>query len=390
MNKMSGDELEKLILDVIKKENIKQAAHTAPVYSLHETLALKNVTALRKLGRLLHIKYYGKLPKNELVSAIAQSLQNDTILEELLNILDEQEWIFFTDTASTKQLYDERVLIDFYQLSQRLGLLQCFYYEDEISFVVPEEIKATYQRLSSLGFPEEKRFRNLLNNYAIAAVSLYGVISQDDFVALFNSQNKRQTDIDEVFPILLSYIRRDVGYCFWDEYIVDIDFEEDKFEGVPALIAARKGKPRYTPSPEELLKYSDWDYYEETPQLMALKKYLSSLIPDPDMVLDIIEDIHDMCAAEVRTQEYFNLLDEAGAVFDGMEQVNEIMQLIVDVQNNTRLWTNHGHTPNKLFNLEKSNLIPFPVLKPSRAQKVGRNDPCPCGSGKKYKKCCGR
>ncbi|MFO7900636.1 MAG: SEC-C metal-binding domain-containing protein, partial [Planctomycetota bacterium] len=23
-------------------------------------------------------------------------------------------------------------------------------------------------------------------------------------------------------------------------------------------------------------------------------------------------------------------------------------------------------------------------------EKVGRNDPCPCGSGKKYKKCCGR
>ena len=23
-------------------------------------------------------------------------------------------------------------------------------------------------------------------------------------------------------------------------------------------------------------------------------------------------------------------------------------------------------------------------------EKVGRNDPCPCGSGKKYKRCCGR
>ncbi|MCH6569643.1 MAG: SEC-C domain-containing protein, partial [Acidobacteria bacterium] len=23
-------------------------------------------------------------------------------------------------------------------------------------------------------------------------------------------------------------------------------------------------------------------------------------------------------------------------------------------------------------------------------RKVGRNEPCPCGSGKKYKKCCGR
>jgi uncharacterized protein YecA (UPF0149 family) len=24
-----------------------------------------------------------------------------------------------------------------------------------------------------------------------------------------------------------------------------------------------------------------------------------------------------------------------------------------------------------------------------RGAKVGRNEPCPCGSGKKYKKCCG-
>ena len=32
-----------------------------------------------------------------------------------------------------------------------------------------------------------------------------------------------------------------------------------------------------------------------------------------------------------------------------------------------------------------------PVTQPIKAQpKVGRNDPCPCGSGKKYKNCCGR
>ncbi len=27
--------------------------------------------------------------------------------------------------------------------------------------------------------------------------------------------------------------------------------------------------------------------------------------------------------------------------------------------------------------------------RPARSNKVGRNEPCPCGSGKKYKKCCG-
>ncbi|MHB0976712.1 MAG: preprotein translocase subunit SecA [Candidatus Aquicultorales bacterium] len=30
-----------------------------------------------------------------------------------------------------------------------------------------------------------------------------------------------------------------------------------------------------------------------------------------------------------------------------------------------------------------------PVHKEAKSEKIGRNDPCPCGSGKKYKKCCG-
>jgi preprotein translocase subunit SecA len=33
---------------------------------------------------------------------------------------------------------------------------------------------------------------------------------------------------------------------------------------------------------------------------------------------------------------------------------------------------------------------PSPGAGPARRAKVGRNDPCPCGSGKKYKHCCGR
>ena len=38
----------------------------------------------------------------------------------------------------------------------------------------------------------------------------------------------------------------------------------------------------------------------------------------------------------------------------------------------------------ELYKLEKSS---HTVIKPP---KVGRNDPCPCGSGKKYKFCCGK
>ena len=56
------------------------------------------------------------------------------------------------------------------------------------------------------------------------------------------------------------------------------------------------------------------------------------------------------------------------------------------------------------FQLERRGFIPIDTREPLRAEdqierpktvrrqgrKIGRNEPCPCGSGKKYKKCCGR
>jgi len=39
--------------------------------------------------------------------------------------------------------------------------------------------------------------------------------------------------------------------------------------------------------------------------------------------------------------------------------------------------------PDKPFDFNATNVIDMKTR-----QKIGRNDPCPCGSGKKYKKCC--
>ena len=68
------------------------------------------------------------------------------------------------------------------------------------------------------------------------------------------------------------------------------------------------------------------------------------------------------------------------------------------VSNNTRRWENNGYSPQELFEKNgKPNLKPLPdnpfVNNGDsetfvKENKVGRNDPCPCGSGKKYKKCC--
>jgi preprotein translocase subunit SecA len=47
---------------------------------------------------------------------------------------------------------------------------------------------------------------------------------------------------------------------------------------------------------------------------------------------------------------------------------------------------------NMVAGLEGSNAPTAEKRQPivNKTQKVGRNDPCPCGSGKKYKHCCGK
>ncbi len=60
---------------------------------------------------------------------------------------------------------------------------------------------------------------------------------------------------------------------------------------------------------------------------------------------------------------------------DGRSELRALYQRLMDLANDTGNRAEFDHYVRLLNSLE--------------AKKVGRNDPCPCGSGKKYKKCCG-
>jgi len=46
--------------------------------------------------------------------------------------------------------------------------------------------------------------------------------------------------------------------------------------------------------------------------------------------------------------------------------------------------------PDKPEDTEDLQILLNPQKTITVGEKAGRNDPCPCGSGKKYKKCCGK
>lgn len=51
-------------------------------------------------------------------------------------------------------------------------------------------------------------------------------------------------------------------------------------------------------------------------------------------------------------------------------------------------WHGYQEDENEVEKEEEDDYIEPPVIQQAISEKIGRNEPCPCGSGKKYKKCC--
>lgn len=84
--------------------------------------------------------------------------------------------------------------------------------------------------------------------------------------------------------------------------------------------------------------------------------------------------------------------------FDSFDEVQPFINLVNEMANHTPQWILKGWTPHEVFErYEKHALQPLPATPfdfnsqagEKSTPKIGRNDPCPCGSGKKFKKCCG-
>lgn len=70
------------------------------------------------------------------------------------------------------------------------------------------------------------------------------------------------------------------------------------------------------------------------------------------------------------------------------------MKVLSKLWNETRMLLNRGFTPNEVRGRDQKAIGSagqagkIVSIQERRKQKIYPNDPCPCGSGKKYKNCC--
>jgi hypothetical protein len=228
--------------------------------------------------------------------------------------------------------------------------------------------------------------RKQLDSYARAAVNLYGIIRREDLIDIFNKQNIDRTTNEEIYILLLPLVLKEGWYCFYKEYIVHYMFF-DNFDHADYLLKHQGGKPRYIPEKDEFLRYVIEDYVDND-YWWKVRRFMWDVFGYSENTSESYEEVRSYITYGDGIRELGPILDSYNLIFDGEKQLQEFINLIMTAKNNTRLWENNGYTPSELHKViskRNENIVKFPKL---QRPQVGRNDPCPCGSGKKYKKCC--
>jgi hypothetical protein len=231
------------------------------------------------------------------------------------------------------------------------------------------------------------KMRKSLDLYAKSAVNLYGIIKCSEFVEIFNSQNEEKTTSNEVYTILLPNVIKYGRYAFYKDYIVHYVILND-FDQANQLEEIQADKPRFIPKKEEFKKFGQ-EEYEDNNNWWNFRKFLHDIFGYEKNVSQAYIEVKNCTINNLQINKIGPIMKKHNLVFEYEKQVKRFFDLFMIAQNNTRSWCNKGHTPLEIREIKKNkfNSKPkkFEVLPP---KKVGRNEPCPCGSGNKYKKCC--
>jgi hypothetical protein len=146
--------------------------------------------------------------------------------------------------------------------------------------------------------------------------------------------------------------------------------------------------------------YNDfWDVYL-TKETGCYKAVLASKNPVVEGVLKDLAQKNDMTP-----KQFVGFLDGANTSFiepldlEILSEETEVKaefdfeKLLFNMHDAKAEWLYGLEEWNEIFNKEKQIEIEKNYKKSKtvvKADKIGRNDPCSCGSGKKYKKCCGK
>ncbi|ANE48531.1 hypothetical protein SY83_22120 [Paenibacillus swuensis] len=366
---------------------------------LEQVLSQRSKQELTEVRTRYGFKGLSSLNKTDLASRLAALLPE--AIGDVLDTMDRERLDTIQRLVKNDGMVPGSAKIKSSNYYKFLGLAFNGTVKGKSALVMPEELVASVRSLDGQAWKSYQQ--NAVHNEEIIKLSMgmmehYGALRSETLLELLSKYVMIQ-DVEQILRVIQEYCDYD-GNMLVEGKIFFHSAVED-YEEILREHDMRASIPYYPFTKAELLDASRPDFVEQTPVYLNLMKYLRSNYgmskSDAQEVIDGLtfgvqmgmSSLHDM------VQEIQHYIE-----FDSMDDIGPVADQLVLLYNGTRQWFLKGNSPSELSHtrnaasaaqdrLSGGSTEGGQVLSFATGLKVGRNDPCPCGSGKKFKKCCG-
>lgn len=333
-----------------------------------------------------------------IASKVAAEVLKPEVMKTSFLVADDQEVQAFEAAVQRKCFHVTEGEWDTLQWLNDMGYLVS--YSDDYA-EVPEEVAVVYSKINTPEFQTLRRQVNWMRDCFVMVSYLYVSAPAKTVYEMFRQRKGFDIGYDK-FIELYHIIPEKACICELvdDQLILKSAMINNIYKDIERRQGGRKF---YIPSVDEVLDYSRNGYPTKSASYRKLGKFLMDEMKISEAVKDqVLFFIYKECSMDGRMSAIMENLNQKGIQFND-EQLEKFTKLIMDANNNTRMLEFRGYTPNEIsgaawpFATGKphtampNSFVPTAMpMQPASTRKIYPNDPCPCGSGKKYKKCCGR
>ncbi|MDC7290165.1 SEC-C metal-binding domain-containing protein [Blautia schinkii] len=395
------EDIEKRLIDSEKRLNGTMRQNWA---ARHDNDTLQDIyrdytkDILVDIAKLHHIKGYSKYKKEELIEFLAQKVLDEEVMSRYLTFLTDEE-LALLDKPSASGSGEKLSAKETDHALYLVGAGYCGMSGDG-DVVVPAEVRQRYREICSSEWKKARRQALELCCYLNGAADLYGICPVSQVIELYSKYTGKH--LDEMAVYSFCELIPDVKKDFYTHGMQLIHKNYSEPYQLTELKRQQEGKPFYIPSRKEIEMLGSEGFLPFDSTMDDLRDVFSNQL-DMDY-----EDAQYFAAHMQRTfragfsvDDALEWMDENDMLFQaGMEEL--FRKHLNAVFRHTRKRADRGNLPKIQkgaeeplknddsilpFYHQKENIVEFPV---DVKKKIYPNDPCPCGSGKKYKKCCGR
>ncbi|MGL4534071.1 MAG: YecA family protein [Fusobacteriaceae bacterium] len=358
---------------------------------LSTTLNAKNKEELTEILSFFDVKVPKSILKKILLEKTIETLEVQN--KKFLKIFSKETQLFInkfiTSDLKMKESVVDKKFDCIYELDFFGLISNKFDFESEEKFFELSKSFSEnfYMNCNTASGKKELKVSDELEKLLSGIIRFYGVIKEKDFYKIV-IKNYPELPEDEIKMFMekrfsLKFLFNKIFNAGTNEFFYFSDFVIQP-EKLMRKFFLRPQLEYKILTKEEYQNFWKLDYCEETKEFLALesffKKQKLTKIDAKHKVLDLILEMRNGTAFGEIFQEVISSFE-----FNSKENIDIFATTLQSLYNNIQQWELKGHTPEEVFNM-KSNFQPIIIQR--KSDKISRNGVCPCGSGKKYKKCC--